>query len=91
MGHLKFVFCGHRILQRFELLRIELDDLPALRTDHVVVMLMFVVVLVVSAVITKTNFTREARFREEFQRSVDGRLADPGVFFLHETIQVFVG
>src|SRR5687767_11614740 len=46
---LKLVFGGHGVLDRFEFGREKLDDLAALGTDHVVVMLVFVVVLVMRA------------------------------------------
>ena len=85
------VLGGHGILNRFELGGVKLDDLSALRADHVVVMLVFVVVFVVSASIAEPDFAREPRFGKEFQGPVDCRLPDAGVFFLHEPVQVFVG
>jgi hypothetical protein len=62
LGHFKLVFRCHRILECFEFSRIELNYFSALGADHVIVVLMFVMVLVVSAVIAKANFSSETRF-----------------------------
>ena len=80
----------HRILDRFELGRKELDDLAALRTDHVIVMLMFVVVFVVRAPVAEADFTRESGFCEQFERAIDGRLPDGRVLFFNELVEIFV-
>ena len=89
--NLETMLSRHRVLQRFEFRRKEFDYLAALRTDHVIVMLMFVVVFVVRASVAKANFTREARFSEQFKRPVDSGLADGRIFLLHEPIEIFVG
>ena len=60
LGDLEPVFRRHRVLDRFELRGEELDDLPALGTDHVVVMLVFVVVLVMRAPVAEPHLTCEA-------------------------------
>ena len=62
----KLMLRGHGVLKRFEFSRKELDDLAALRTDHVIVMLMFVVVFVVRASVAEANLTRQAGFGESF-------------------------
>src|SRR6266536_665658 len=62
--HFKLVFCRHCILDGLELRREKLDDLPALRTDHVIVVLVFVVMLVVSSTIAKADFPSKASFRQ---------------------------
>ena len=51
----------HCILNRLQLWGIELDDLSAFGTDHVIVMLVFVVMFVVRAPISKANLTCEPR------------------------------
>jgi hypothetical protein len=80
--NLKIVFGGHLILERFQFGREKLDDLAALRTDHVIVMLMFVVVFVVRASVAKAHFAREPGLGEDLERAIDGSLADGRVFFL---------
>src|SRR5881227_1645467 len=45
-SQLELVLCGHRVLKSFEFGRIKFKDLAAVRADHVIVMLMFVVVFV---------------------------------------------
>ena len=66
LSNFKLMLCGHGILKGFELSRKEFDDLAALRTDHVIVMLMFVVLFVVRAPVAEANFTRESGFGQEF-------------------------
>lgn len=46
----------HLILQVFDVARKELDDLAAMRADHVVVMLVIIMMLVVSFVVAESNF-----------------------------------
>jgi len=81
---------GHRVLNGFELGREELDDAAALRTDHVIVMLMFVIVFVVRASVAEAHLAREAGLSEQLERAIDGRLADGRVFFFDELVEVFV-
>ena len=64
--HLKLVFCRHRILNGFEFGREELNDLATVGTDHVVMVLVFVVMFVVGHTITETNFARQTGFGQEF-------------------------
>ena len=85
------MLCGHGILKRFELSRKEFDNLAALRTDHVIVVLMFVVMFVVCASVAEANFARKARFSEQFERAIDRSFADGRVLLLHEAIEIFVG
>lgn len=63
LGDFEPVFCRHRILYGFEFGGKEFNDLAALRADHVIVMLVFVVVLVMGATIAETNFARETGIR----------------------------
>ena len=60
LRNLKLMLGRHRVLDGFEFRREELDDLAAFRTDHVIVMLMFVVVFVVRASVAEAHFTRES-------------------------------
>ena len=60
----KLMLRSHGILNRFKLGGEELNDLATRRTDHVVVMLVFVVVFVVSASITEAHLTSKASFGE---------------------------
>ena len=82
---------GHRVLNRFQLGRKELDDLATLGTDHVIVMLMFVVVFVVGDAVAKANFARESCFGEQLERAIDSRLADAGIFLLDQPVEIFAG
>jgi hypothetical protein len=91
LSNFKPVLRSHSILKSFELGGEEFDDLATLRTDHVIVMLMFVVVFVVRASVAKAHFTRESGLGQNFQRSIDSSLTDGWIFFLHEAVEIFVG
>lgn len=88
--NLKLVFRGHPILYRFEFCREKLDDLAALGTDHVIVMLMFVIVFVVGAAVSETHFARESGFSQYFKGAIDSSLADRRVFLLDELIEILI-
>lgn len=81
---------GHLILNCFEFCREELNDLAALGTDHVIVMLMFVMVFIVRATVAKAHFARESGFSQNLERAIDSSLADRWVFLLHESIKIFI-
>ena len=91
LGDFEAMFGGHCILERFEFRRKEFDDLAALRTDHVIVVLVFVVMFVVRASVAEANFPRKSRFSEQLECPVYGRLSDCRVFLLHQAIEIFVG
>lgn len=91
LAHFELVFRRHRILDCFELRGKEFNDLATFGTDHVIVMLMFVVVFVVCAAVPKPNFPRKSRFSQYLQSSIDGCLSNCGVFLLHQAIEVFAG
>ncbi len=91
LGHLEAMLCGHRILKRFQLGGEKLDDPPTLRANHVIVMLMFVIVFVVSAPVSKANLAREPGLGQQLQRSIHRCLPDAGVFLPHQAIKVFAG
>src|SRR5688572_11963749 len=88
LGHLKTMFGRHLVLNSLELGRKELDDPATHCTDHVIVVLMFVVVFVVGAPVSKTYFAREPGFREEFKSAIDRCLAYGRIFFLDQTIKI---
>ena len=90
LGNLEPVLGRHRVLDGFEFSGVELDDLAALGTDHVIVMLMFVVMLEVRTSITKTNFTRESGFGQDLEGSIDGGLTDGRIFFFNELIKILI-
>ena len=82
LGKFEVVPGRHFILDGFQFGRVELDNPAALRTDHVIVMLMFVIVFVVGASIAEAHFARESGVGENFERAIDGCLADRWIFFL---------
>jgi hypothetical protein len=91
LGHLETVLCRHRVLNCFQLGRKELDNPATLRTDHVVVVLMLVIMFVVRDAIAKTNLASESGFRQKLQRAIDRSLSDAGVLLPNQAIKVFTG
>ena len=91
LRNLKPVLGGHRILYRLQLSRKELDDAATLRTDHVIVVLMLVVVLVVSDAITKANLASESCLCQELQGAINRCLSDVGILLSDEAVEVFAG
>ena len=81
----------HCILDRLELRGKEFDDAAALGTDHVIVVLVLIVVLVVRNAVAKSNLTGQAGFGQEFQGPVDGGLPYAWVFLLDKAVQVLAG
>ena len=79
---------GDLLLKALELLIIELQDLSALVTDQVVVMLLVALgVLVTSVAVGEVSFFRQLTVLEKFDRSVDGRVADSLVYLANLTIE----
>jgi hypothetical protein len=91
LGKLKSMLGGHRILNRFQFRRIKLDDLAAFGTDHVVVMLMLVIVLVVRATVAEAHLARQSGLRQQPQRPIDCRLANARILRLHQAVKIFAG
>lgn len=89
--HLELVFCRHCILNRFEFRRVEFDDLAATGTNHVVVVLVFVIMFVVGEPVTEANLTSQPGLGKQFQSSVNGCLAYRGVFLVHKLVEIFAG
>ena len=89
MGRQKIEVVRHLILQGFDFRRIELNDLAARGTDHVVMMLVIVMMLVVSFVVAEPDLTRESGIRQKLKRSINGGMANRRILALNEPIQVF--
>lgn len=72
MKRLKSVTIGNLVLELFYLFAVELDQSPTSRTDQVVVMSVFVVVLVEHAAVVKLELTSQTTFLKQLQRAVYG-------------------
>src|SRR5216684_919731 len=83
------MLCRHCVLYGFQLGRIEFDDLSAFGTDHVIVMLMLVVMLVVRAPVAEPNFARKSGVGQKPERAIYGRLANAWILLTHQTIKIF--
>ena len=51
-------------------------------------MLVIIMMLVIGLVIAESNFARETSLREEFKRTVYGRVADGRVFLLDKPVKI---
>jgi hypothetical protein len=77
----------------------ELIDFPgkefhrtaALGAYHVVMAAAVVLMLVAGDAIVKGDFAGEAALRQQLERAVNRGVADPGVFLLHEAVQLVGG
>ena len=89
LGKLKSMLGGHRILNCFQFRRVKLDDFVAFRTNHVVVMFVFVIVLVMRATVAEAHLTRQSGFHKQPQRSIDCCLPDAWILGLHKPVKIF--
>ena len=89
MRKLEPKFVRHLLLQNFYLLRNELDNLAALRADHVIVMFVLEMVFVVGLVVAKSNLTGKPGLREEFESTVHRRVADRWILLLNQPVEIF--
>src|SRR5690606_14229166 len=84
VGHLEAVGARHPLLERFDLLVLELDDGPALGANEVVVVIVggdFVARLPVA---TEVAGLGQAALGEQAERAVHRRLRDPRVLLAHQ-------
>jgi len=91
LGNLETVTRSHGVLQSFQFSGVELNDLSAFGTDHVIVMLVLIVVLVMRPAIAKAHFTCEASLGKELERTIDRGLPDTWIFLLDQSVKIFVG
>jgi hypothetical protein len=78
------------LLEMADGLRKKLDGVAATRTYHVVMAAPVVLMLVAGDAVVKGNLARQAAFGQQFQRAIDRRIANAGVFFLHQSME-FIG
>ena len=81
------IFPANFLLQMTYLLREEFDRTAAIGAYHVVMTAPVVLVLVTSDSIMECHFARQATLCQQFERAVDSRIADAGVFLLYQTME----
>jgi hypothetical protein len=91
VSDLKTVLGGDLVLQRLQLSRKEFNYSATLRTDHVIVVLVLVVVLVVSDAVAKADLARESGLSQQFERAINRGLPDAWIFLLYEPVEVLAG
>ena len=79
------------ILQPLDLGAHELDDGPALDTNHVIVVLVLVAVLEAREAVPELDGVGQARLSKELQRTVDGRAANLGMLPVDDAVEVVHG
>jgi hypothetical protein len=84
------VFVADFLLQPVDLLGKEFDGTAALGANHVVMAAAVVLVLVARDTVVESDFAGQAAFRQQFQRPVDGGIADACVLLLDQAVK-FVG
>jgi hypothetical protein len=84
------VFAADILFELANFLREEFNRATAVGANHVVMAPPVVLVFVAGDAIMKGDLAGQAAFREQFQGSVYGGVADVGIFFLNQAVQ-FVG
>src|ERR1700733_10398672 len=78
------------LLKLADFLRKKFDRAAAIGADHMVMAAAVVLVFIAGNTVMEGDFAGQAALRQQFQRAVDGGVADAGIFFLHQAVQ-FVG
>ena len=81
----------HFVLKSFNVGGKEFDHLSTVRTDHVVVMLVVIVMLVIGFVVTEPDLSGEAGFSQQLESSVDRSEANGGIDLVNEAVEVLTG
>ena len=84
----KAEFVCHLVLQILDLRRKKLQDLTAFRTDHMIVMLVFEMMLVLGLVIAEPYLACQPCLSKKLQRAVNGRVPDRRVLAMNQKIKV---
>ena len=82
---------GNVLLQFFNAFVTDFHDFAAGETDHVIMMAVGMGDLVTGNAIAEVGFGGESGIAEKFERAVNGRLPDAGVFFLYMQIEFLKG
>ena len=82
---------GDLILEPLDLRAQELENSAALRTNHVIVMGVKKFVLEASEAVPELDRLGELRGHEDFQRAVNRRSANPGIFSANDPIEIIDG
>lgn len=89
LGDLKMVFGRQLVLKRLQLGGKEFNDATTFGTNHMVVMLMFVIMFVVRNSVAEAHLAGQPRFSKKLQGPIDSSLADAWVCLFDQTIEVF--
>ena len=77
------------VLKRLNFRREKFDDRAAIGANQMVVMLVIIMMLVISFVVTETDFARKPGFGQEFERAVNRCMSDRRILLLHQPVKVF--
>ena len=84
------VFAADFLLELPDFLRKEFHGAAAVRANHVVMAATVVLVLVTRDAVVERDFAGQTALGQQLQGTIDGGVADAGVFFLHQAVE-FVG
>jgi len=79
------------LLELTDFLGKELDGTATAGADHVVMAAAVVLVLVAGDAIVEGDFTGQAALGEQLQGAIDSGVADAGILFLHEAVELVGG
>src|ERR1700686_2829126 len=85
------IFTPDFLLHLTYITRKKFDRAPALGAYHVVMAAPVVLVLIACDAVVEGNFAGQSALRKQFQRTVNGRVPDAPIFFLHQAMQLVGG
>ena len=74
------------LLEVIDLGREELYGTTALGAHHVMMAAAIVLMLVTRDSVVEGNLAGQSTFRQQFQRAINGRVADAGILLLHQPV-----
>lgn len=89
MGRLKAISRGNLVLFLLDHFAVEFDQLATIGTDQVVVMLMIELVFVPTPTVSQPFLACQTTLTQQFERSVDRRETDRGIFRLDPLVEIF--
>ena len=90
-GRFVMIFVADVALELFYFTREELDRTATTGADHVVMAAPIVLVLITRDAIVKCHLAGQPALGQQFQRPINGGIADPGVFLFDQAMKFFGG
>src|SRR5581483_198600 len=89
MSWLKLILIRDFVLHILDRFAVELDQCSATDANKMIVMLVFVIVLVASATVTKVGFASKTGIHQQPQRSINSGESYCRIFILNQSVEIF--